>query len=338
VVDADCNFDLDETVDGVDELLASENLNVDLVQLRMFGKESFLIECPSWIPPIELIAEDRAIDDSLKDTTAILRQAESDVFSAALIASNSQINHREPQRWKRASNREDEYLSCRTGVEKPNWLNPLVRTQQSDCSIGKVMAIISGNEGSTETINWNDNGCGISVGAFQANQKYGEFPLLLAKMQRADPKLFDEIFGHNFANIVKHQPQVIRRVKFIDEQHMGPNQLGAKLQEALKEPVFKQAQLMMLREKILQSQQVAFKFGIYSEKGVALVADMINQLGLGDDTCGARHYLRYALGKQNEIAKLEAIVEHDYQRDGRSRRDRKILTNATLSAEHPFKS
>ncbi len=313
-----------------------QDISLALSQSTKSGHLTFSIG-DACIPQIELVISDRVSCESLNEANTALRVAQAQIGNCACYLNKSERHSKEP-RLAAVVNGQDDYLLGKTVVEKLDWRDGLEENGRVNSSIKNIMASIIKNEGSTETINWNDNGCGISVGAFQANQKYGQLSLLLSRMQQAKPQLFENLFGPEFANIVRDQPQEICHLSFTNERHTGANQLGTRLQEALKQPAFKQTQLTILREKILQSERIALQYGIHSEKGVGLVADMINQLGVGNDRCGAKHYLKFALGKHSEIAKLEAIVEHDFGGGGRRRRDTRILMNASLSIERPFRA
>jgi hypothetical protein len=204
-----------------------------------------------------------------------------------------------------------------------------------------IAQVIARHEGSPTSVNWNDNGAGISVGMFQANQRFGELPTLLRRMADADPERFSTIFGGDFQVIVKSNPEKIRSMCFTNWQKTGPNALGAKLKQALSQPAFQKVQAQMLAGKIGHAAHVARQYGIESEAGVALVADMINQLGEGSaiSSTGARKYLQFAVGKQSESEKLAAVVDHDYKGHGRFRRDRDILANLSLKGIYqPFKT
>lgn len=203
-----------------------------------------------------------------------------------------------------------------------------------DASLNRIASVISRHEGRPDSINWNDNGAGISIGSFQANQKKGEMPYLLQRMERANSPLFTKIMGDEIAHLVRNAPEKIRAVSFTDPVSQGPNTLGKRLKEALRQSAFQQVQAEMLKEKINHAAFVANQYGIKSERGVALVADLINQLGEGQShgkMSGARRYLMFALRQPTETAKLTAIAAHDMKGFGRAFRDKDILCDPSLS-------
>jgi len=199
-----------------------------------------------------------------------------------------------------------------------------------DKAVDRIARVIMRHEGAADEINWNDNRAGVSGGMFQANQKYGELPMLLKKMQQADCYLFRNIFGQKFSHLVASQPEAVRAITFTNPRKSGPNALGLALQKAIRQPQFQEVELDMLRQKVLHASYVARQYGIGSERGVALVADMINQLGEGRDglngkSSGARRYLKFALEMHNEMDKLRTIAVHDYQGLSRKARDKDII-------------
>lgn len=222
------------------------------------------------------------------------------------------------QAFKRAHLKEPNIQACRN-----------VQFDQSN-SIDRIAKVISDHEGVFDSINWNDKGAGISAGIFQANQKCGELPKLLVNMQAADRSLFTSIFGSAFASIVKNNPNDIRHMTFTNDSKTGPNEWGKRLKEALRQAVFKNVQIDMLHQKIVHASHIAAQYGITSERGVALVADMVNQLGEGGKSCGARHYLQFALTEERQIDKINAIVAHNSRCEGRAQRDRDILSRSNL--------
>ncbi|PWT97974.1 MAG: hypothetical protein C5B53_07325 [Candidatus Melainabacteria bacterium] len=199
-------------------------------------------------------------------------------------------------------------------------------------AIDRIAQVISRHEGRPDSINWNDNGAGISAGMFQANQKRGELPSLLHRMEKADAHLFAHLLGAGLAKLARNQPEKIRQIAFANHTGTAPNKLGLQLHEALKQPLFQQVQLVMLQEKIVHAAKVASVYGIRSERGIALVADLINQLGEGSGTCGARYYLGFALSRKTEAGKIAQIINHDLKGFGRSARDRDILLNPSLGS------
>lgn len=178
--------------------------------------------------------------------------------------------------------------------------------------IDKVVSMVSANEGKPNSINWNDAGHGISVGLFQANQKAGELPMLLNKMHDANPQLFNEVFGKQANNMLNEN--FVRSAQFSKN-----NELGQMMQNAVNRPEFQKVQLDMMREKVAHASQVAGNYGIKSELGVALTADLINQMG----EAGAKKHLAAAGNHGQEDQKLRAVVassESNQWRNGRFER------------------
>lgn len=195
--------------------------------------------------------------------------------------------------------------------------------------VDRVVALVSANEGKPTTINWNDNGAGISVGLFQANQRKGELPLLLDRMYEKNPDLFNMIF--------KEQSVNMRSDRFVRNAHFSRNnRLGRMMQEAINQPEFQKVQLDMMREKVAHASDVAKGFGITSTLGVALTADLINQLGEGDRTSGARRHLRAALRHSNESDKIRAVVRSSETNRWRHGRFNKIASAGLVSSHEKF--
>jgi len=165
----------------------------------------------------------------------------------------------------------------------------------------RIAAMISSNEGSPTTINWNDNGAGVSVGMFQANQKRGELPKLFSDFANT-PQGFatlEKVFGEQMAEQIRANPEMVRGLNF-----RPGNQLGQELEQLVQDPTFQELQLNQLRSKIDEASQIAKQHGVTSEAGVALVADVINQFGEG----GANGFLRAADGITDQEEKARAIA------------------------------
>jgi len=257
------------------------------------------------------------------------------VIRNGFIGNQIQQKHKWPKsRLKRTIHIQDKLTDSCTG---DRFAMSYGHLNQND-PIDRIALRIMHNEGSPTSINWSDNGAGISVGMFQANQKLGELPALIKNMEQVDPHLFAQIFGQSFAWLVRNNTQELRKIAFANPQGTGPNELGAKLEEAINQPVFQQVQLAMLLSKIVHAKHVAAEYGITSEKGVGLVADMINQLGEGTDkrtgkASGARENLQYALMWDVEANKIKAVVAHSCKAYGRARRNQEILADRSLSDE-----
>jgi hypothetical protein len=173
----------------------------------------------------------------------------------------------------------------------------LDRSKQTD----RIAALISSNEGTPTSINWNDNGAGVSVGMFQANQRRGELPKLFSDFANTPDgyEALVEAFGPEMAAKIKANPEMIRSLNFSPN-----NELGKDLENLVQNPAFQQLQLDQLRAKIQEASSVAGQHGVTSEAGVALVADLINQFGEG----GANRFLPAADGEQDQEGKARAIA------------------------------
>ncbi len=200
--------------------------------------------------------------------------------------------------------------------------------------VDKVAALISSNEGNPTSINWNDNGAGVSVGMFQANQKVGELPMLF--QQLADTPqgyaLLVEIFGPKLAAEIKADPNLIRKLDFTPN-----NELGKDLEKLVQSPIFQGLELKILRQKVETASQVAKTVGVTSTEGVALVADMINQFG----ESGASSFIHAATGSSGQEQKITAMVDavvHGSKYGARYVADVKKASKFDLSASQTFQS
>jgi hypothetical protein len=204
----------------------------------------------------------------------------------------------------------------------------LDRSKQTD----RIAALISSNEGKPSSINWNDNGAGVSVGMFQANQRRGELPKLFSDFANT-PNGYEalvEIFGAEMAAKMKANPEMVRGLNFSPN-----NELGKELEQLVQNPQFQQLQLDQLRGKIQEADGVAQQHGVTSEAGVALVADLINQFG----SAGANKFLGTADGVSDQQEKARAIARavQDHSRYGaRYAADMGKMASAGLSFDKPM--
>ena len=204
----------------------------------------------------------------------------------------------------------------------------LDRNNQTD----RIAALISSNEGKPTSINWNDNGAGVSVGMFQANQRKGELPKLFSDFANTPDgyETLVEIFGAEMAAKMKANPEMIRGLNF--NSH---NELGKELEQLVQNPAFQQLQLDQIRGKIQEAAPVAQEHGITSEAGVALVADLTNQFG----SAGAARFLGAADGVQDQEGKARAIaraVHNNSQYGGRYAADIGKMNSAGLSFHNTY--
>jgi hypothetical protein len=204
----------------------------------------------------------------------------------------------------------------------------LDRNNQTD----RIAALISSNEGKPTSINWNDNGAGVSVGMYQANQRKGELPKLFADFANTPDgyEALVEIFGAEMAAKIKANPEIIRGLNFSPN-----NQLGKELEQLVQNPAFQQLQLNEVRGKIQEATGVAQKHGVTSEAGVALVADVINQFG----SAGANRFLAAADGYSDQQQKAQAIaqaVRSGSKYGARYAADMNKMASAGLSFDTPM--
>lgn len=192
-------------------------------------------------------------------------------------------------------------------------------------NVDKVVALVSGNEGGPTSINWNDNGAGISVGFFQANQKAGKLPELLQRMHEANPERFNQIFGR--------QANQMLNENFVRRAHFSPrNELGRHMQAALLEPDFQRVQVVMLREHVMRANEIARSLGIKSTLGVALIADLTNQYG----EAGALGFLSQARRRRGEVNKIQAIANASNGESFRAGRYSRIVSSGLVSSRDNF--
>lgn len=178
---------------------------------------------------------------------------------------------------------------------------------------GRIVKAIGTNEGSLTRITRNDNGHGISVGIRQWNQERGELPDLIKAMHDKDPAKFNHTFGPYANNMT--------REAWVRHADMAGNpDLMRRLTTALHDPEFQQVQVDKAREFAQQSIETAKRYGLQTEQGAALVADMTNQLGAG----GARRIFAEAglhPGRplKNEMATLQQMERLTHRPNSRDR-------------------
>jgi hypothetical protein len=185
--------------------------------------------------------------------------------------------------------------------------------------IDRVTTIVSKCEGPGcfETINWNDNGHGMSVGKAQWNQKKGEMPQLYERWATKDPKRFNAVFG-NYA------------VRMLDENWLRDtniskgSDLGDRIAKSLKEPTMQETQTDLLREKAEKAVRLAAEYKHTSELFVAQVADVANQMGW----TGCRRALEQAkvADIKDEEQAIKALQHATKKRVNSDTRDAKLIT------------
>lgn len=167
--------------------------------------------------------------------------------------------------------------------------------------VDRVAALISSNEGTPQSIDWDDNGHGISVGLFQANQRLGELPDLLHELALA-PGGQGELtaaLGPTVTSELLTTPEVARRWNFLPG-----NALGRGLKKLVSSRLFVKVQVVALRRKVVKAAELASDYGITSTAGVAVCADLANQWGQS----GARRFLQAAHSMRSQGGKVKAVV------------------------------
>ena len=185
----------------------------------------------------------------------------------------------------------------------------------------RVIKAIGANEGKLSTFTPNDAGHGIAIGIRQWNQKRGELPDLLKSWHDKNPEKFDKIFG-------KYSDKMLDENTVRRSNIAGNRDLTNRFKEALKDPEFQQVQIDKAREFVGKSIETARKFGLKSELGAALVADIRNQMGNG----GANKVLkRLGLtpgGEVQDEGKVLARLQHMKRPHARNRYDQ-LASNFT---------
>lgn len=182
----------------------------------------------------------------------------------------------------------------------------------------RVAKAISNNEGGYTTVNWDDAGAGISIGVRQWNQKTGELPTLVKAWQKKDPVAFKHIFG-DYADKVVNESWL--RNAYIARG----SALGNSFEQALKRGEFKQVQDDLSLQFVQRQAQLAKKYGIKSELGIATIADMSNQLGeWGCEKALLRSGLQQG-GKITDEKKTVERIAYSTSRAGGSARYSKLL-------------
>jgi hypothetical protein len=178
---------------------------------------------------------------------------------------------------------------------------------------GRIVHAIRSNEGGLTNITTNDNGHGISIGIRQWNQRRGELPDLLRSLHAANPAKFDTTFGP-YSSDLQHEG-------WVRSANMAGNpDLMMRLGEALHDPQFQKVQVDLARQFAQKSIHTAQLYGLKTEAGAALVADITNQMGDG----GARRIFAQA-GLQpggavaNEAQAMQNIERASHRPNSRDR-------------------
>lgn len=198
--------------------------------------------------------------------------------------------------------------------------------------VDRIAAMISSNEGKPNSIVWNDNGAGISVGLLQANQKKGQLPDLFRRTAESEQGRAEiiEAFGQNKAAQILEDPETIRNWRFSRR-----NGLGKSMLMLANSPTFQNVQLAVLRENIVHAAEISAQHNIESSAGVALVADLVNQWG----ERGAHRFIPDGIAEDRQIAsQIVAEVETQSPYGERYREDLNKAIADGLSFNEPFSS
>ncbi len=167
----------------------------------------------------------------------------------------------------------------------------------SDSLNDRVIRTVASNEGSLTTLTKNDAGHGISVGIRQWNQKRGELPDLLKSFHDKSPEKFDATFGRHAKRLLSEN--YVRHANLA-----GNKEIMSGMKKALADPEFQEVQVEKFRKFADKSAETAKKYGLKSEVGAALVADITNQMGEG----GLRRVMRRAGIQPGGEVKDEAVA------------------------------
>lgn len=171
-------------------------------------------------------------------------------------------------------------------------------------SVDLVVAHVMGHEGGLTSINFNDNGHGISLGIFQWNQGnpeagaggLGDF---LLRVERKHPGL---VPAEILYAVRDHAAQNSEFVAMDLTQPPYREQIEAMVDN----PLFADVQIDAARDKVAACADIARELGLTSVGGVMLVTDMVNQMGTGS---ARRYVLDVALNVQGEQEKINAIMQ-----------------------------
>jgi hypothetical protein len=145
---------------------------------------------------------------------------------------------------------------------------------KANAYMDRIVQIVSSNEGSFTTLTPNDAGHGISVGILQWNQRVGQLPGLLRAWHARDPQDFKAIFGPYSSKLLNEH--------WVRTHDMASDRpLMQDFRKALRNSKFQDIQMDLARDFVKDSMDVGYGHGFRSELGLALVCDMVNQMGKG---------------------------------------------------------
>lgn len=169
-------------------------------------------------------------------------------------------------------------------------------------------------------INPDDNGAGLSFGAWQFNQKRGSLPKLLEAMYRASPPTFDGVFGPYLAHALRSEDWVR------SEMNGHDTALQRRFEEAGRDTLFQAVQRDLARSEYFAPAWKAVRDLEPSERVVALVFDTAVQWGVG----GLRRFLEQSEGDWSRFAQL---ADHGY---GEEKGRRHRILHAPALSDAPF--
>jgi hypothetical protein len=189
----------------------------------------------------------------------------------------------------------------------------LIENKKLDNYVDRVVRAVSGNEGNFNSLNPNDTGHGISIGILQWNQKVGRLPQLLKAWHDRDPEDFKAIFGAHGKNLLKE-----RWVR----QHdiAGDKPLMKEIRRALANNKFQDIQMDLARDFVRETIKTGYEHGFRSELGLALVSDMVNQIGAGGmERAFRRTKLPHSGEIRNETESAKKLARAFKRADGHQR-------------------
>lgn len=164
---------------------------------------------------------------------------------------------------------------------------PVKDSEHAECAhsdesvlVPEIVKAVATNEGSSfKSVNWNDNGAGISVGVLQWNQERGALPTLIRGWNRQNPSAFREIFQGVAPNGKRYSENLLNEHWLRNYNIAGDPALKSAMIRALANPGFQQVQLRLAKEAVSDHVDMAHKFNVKTNFGVAVVADIANQVG-----------------------------------------------------------
>lgn len=162
--------------------------------------------------------------------------------------------------------------------------------------IGELLIHNEAQKNSFTAYRKDDRGMGVSIGQLQWNQKGGKLPELLESWHDKNPRKFNWMFD-GYADRMLDESWV-RNTNFNNYFRV---RVGIRL--ALADREFQQVQVALRNEQVRNSCQLARSHGFTSLRGMALVADLVNQIGYG----GTHRNLSRISAMPNESTRIEML-------------------------------